>query len=183
MCSNHINVLFQSRFVAGIRFMNNILGKRKGIGNRFTEKWVIKIVKRFCEKFLICFQMKFFAFPKTWLFSYVSLDKSHVFSFLKKSFSMQIKNFLWGLSSDRREFSLEKVVFLPTNRYCLHYKRHPHDISMQILNQTTHPQVLGWSVKVSDRYIYSVKNWLWQWKSHIQKNRVITQKQTAYQVS
>ena len=38
MCSNHINVLFQSRFVAEIRFMNNILGKRKGIENRLTEK-------------------------------------------------------------------------------------------------------------------------------------------------
>ena len=167
-------MLIQSRFVAGTRFMNNILRKRKGIGNRFTEKWVIKIVKRFREKFLICFQMNFFAFPRTWLFSYVSLDESHVFSFLNKSFSMQIKNFSWGLSSDKREFSSEKVIFLPTYRYCLHIQRHPYDISMQILNLTTHPQVLGCSMKVSDRFIYGVKNWLWQWKSHIQKNRVIS---------
>ena len=44
---------------------------------------------------------------------------------------------------------------------------------MQILNKSTHPQLLSSSMKVSGRFIYSVKNWLWQWKSHIQKNRVI----------
>ena len=110
-----MNVLLQARFVAEIRFMNNIVGKRKGIENWFTEKWVIKIVKRFREKLLICFQMNFFAFPRTWLSSYVSLDESHVFSSLNKSFSMQIKNFSWALSSDKREFSSEKVVFLPTS--------------------------------------------------------------------
>ena len=157
MCSDHINVLFQSRFVAEIHFMKNILGKRKGIGNWFTEKWVIKIVMRFCEKFLICFQMKFFAFPRTWLFSYVSLDEGHISSFLKKSFSMQIKNFSWGLTSDKREFCSEKEVFLPTYWYCLHYK-HPYVSSMQIFNQTTHPQVLGSSMKASDWFIYTVKN-------------------------
>ena len=90
-----------------------ILEKRKGIGNRFTEKGVIKIIKRFCEKFLICFQMKLFAFPRTWLSSYMSLDESHVFSFLKKSFSMQIKNFSWGLSSEKKEFSWKKSYFYP----------------------------------------------------------------------
>ena len=113
MCNDHINVLFQSRFVAGIRFMNNILGKKKGIGNRFTEKSVIKIVMRFREKFLICFQIKHFAFPRTWLFSYVLLDESHVFRFLNKSFSMQIKNFSWGLSSDKKNFLKKKWYFYP----------------------------------------------------------------------
>ena len=119
-----MNVLLQSRFVVGIRFINKKMRKRKGIGNRFTEKWVIKIVKRFREKFLICFQINFFAFPRTWLLSYMFSEEGHVFSFLNKSFSMQIKNFSWGLSSDKREFSSEKVIFLPTYRYCLHYKRH-----------------------------------------------------------
>ena len=74
---------------------------------------MIKIVKRFREKFLICFQMNFFAFPRTWLPSYVSLEEGHVFSFWNLSFSMQIKNFSWGLSSDKKNFLKKKWYFYP----------------------------------------------------------------------
>ena len=45
--------------------------------------------------------------------------------------------------------------------------------SMQILNKWTHPHVVGGSVKVFDRFIYFMKNWLWQWKSRTKKKRVI----------
>ena len=68
--------------------------------------------------------MKFFAFLRTWLPTYMFLKEGHVFSFFNKMFSMQIKNFSWGLSSEKREFSSEKVVFLSAYWYLLHYFSH-----------------------------------------------------------
>ena len=68
---------------------------------------------------------------------------------------------------------LKKVVFLPAYWYLLHCLSHPYAVSMQILHECTQTNVLGSSVKVSDRFIYVVENWLWQWKSRIQMNRVL----------
>ena len=39
--------------------------------------------------------------------------EGHAFSFLKKSFSMQIKNFLRGLSSNKKKISWKKSYFYP----------------------------------------------------------------------
>ena len=55
----------------------------------------------------------------------------------------------------------------------MHHESHPYEISMQILNERVHPHILGSSMKVSDRFFYRVKNWLWQWISRIKKNRYI----------
>ena len=71
---------------------------------------------------------------------------------------------------------LKKVVFLPAYCYVLHCLSHPYEVSMQILHECTRTNVLGSSVNVSDRLIYVVKNWLWQWKSRIQKNHVLLSK-------
>ena len=35
---------------------------------------------------------------------------------------------------------------------------HPYEVSMQILNAIAYPNVLGGSVKVSDQFIYILKN-------------------------
>ena len=80
-----------------IIFDQQCMWRKDGLGNRFTENWVIKFLRRSHGKLLICFQTNFFAFPRTWLPSYVSLEEGHVFNFFNLSFSMQIKSFPWGL--------------------------------------------------------------------------------------
>ena len=147
--------------------------KRNGLGNRFTENWVIKFLRGSDGKLLICFQTNFFAFPRTWLPSYVSLDEGHVFSFLNLSFSMQIKSFPWALSSDKREFSSENVWFFVAYWYISYCLSHPYEISMQIVSEYALPHILDTSMEVFDRFFYWVKNWLRQWKSRISGDRVI----------
>ena len=41
------------------------------------------------------------------------LEEGHGFSFLNKSFAMQIKKFSWGLSSEKRIFLQKKLYFHP----------------------------------------------------------------------
>ena len=93
--------------------------------------------------------MNFIAFQRTRIPSHMFLEGCHVISI--SHFLCKLRNFLRGLSIDKREFSSDKVVFLPTYRYLLHCQSHPYEISMQILKESTH--VVGSSVKVSNRFI------------------------------
>ena len=86
--------------------------KRNGLGNRFTENWVIKLSRRFHGKLLICFQANFFAFPRTWLPPYVSLDKAMFLVFWICHFFLQIKRFPWGLQKTSVFFCCILIHFI-----------------------------------------------------------------------
>ena len=94
-------------------FYEQHTGKKKG--NRKSIYW--KMSDKNCHevprKILNLLLDEIFCISKNMALSYVFLDESHVFSFLNKSFSMQIKNFSWGLSSDKKNFLKKKWYFYP----------------------------------------------------------------------
>ena len=158
--------------------------KNNGLGNRFTENWVIKFLRRSHGKLLICFQTNFFAFPRTWLPSYVSLEEGHVSSsFWICHFLCKLRVFRGALYSAKREFSSENVWFFVAYWYISYCSSHPYEISMQILSECALLHILDTSMEVSERFFFWVKKWLRQWKSQISGDHVLSMSHGPWLIS
>ena len=142
--------------------------KRNHFGNCFTENWVIKFLKGSHGKLLICFQVNFFTFLSTCLWTRAMFLVFWICHFLCK-----LRVFRGTLSSDKSNFSSQNVWFFLAY-WCISYCfSHPNKTSMQILSEYTLPHILDTSMEVFNRFFYWVKNWLRQWKSRISGDRVV----------
>ena len=143
--------------------------KKNWLGNRFTENWVIKFLRGSDGKFLICFQANYLHFQEHGFLPKCARMRAMFFVFWICHFLCKLRVFREALSSAKREFSSENVWFFIAFWYISYCLSHPYKISMQILGKCTLPHNLDTSMEVFERFFFSVKSWLRQWKSRISR--------------